>query len=144
MIFTASDLEFLEAAVIPVRLSVLAAHGNPAIASLWFRPSKDALWCAVQTDSFLAKCLRRDARCAFEVAGDRPPYRGVRGQATAAVVADSGSETLEFLLDRYLGDRDQKLRGWLLSRSETEVALRVSPTRISRWDYSRRMEPRSS
>ena len=67
--------------VIPVRLSVLKADGAPALASLWFEPHEDALWCAVQDDAFIARCLRGDARCAFEVAGDLPPYRGLRGPA---------------------------------------------------------------
>lgn len=141
MSFEASDLEFLHEAVIPVRLSVLKQAGAPALASLWFEPRDEALWCAVQKDSFMARCLRHDARCAFEVAGDLPPYRGLRGPATGHVEPARGKEVLERLLDRYLGNSNAELREWLWSRSDTEVALRIVPERITRWDFSSRMQP---
>ncbi|MEM9404815.1 MAG: pyridoxamine 5'-phosphate oxidase family protein [Acidobacteriota bacterium] len=141
MSFDANDLDFLSSAVIPVRLSVLKAGGAPALASLWFEPHEDALWCAVQEDAFIARCLGNDPRCAFEVAGDLPPYKGLRGPATGRVEAAEGKDVLARLLDRYLGEGNAELRDWLWSRAESEVALRIVPERITRWDFSARMQP---
>lgn len=143
MHFEPRDLDFLAQARIPVRLSVLTSDGSPALASLWFEPRESGLWCAVQGDSFIARCLRRDPRCAFEVAGDLPPYLGLRGPARATIDADRGEQVLERLLDRYLGDDNASLRRWLLSRADTEVALHVVPERLTRWDFSHRMQPQS-
>lgn len=140
MSFDPDDLEFLHRAVIPVRLSVLNPDGAPALASLWFEPREEALWCAVQEDAFVARCLRADARCAFEVAGDLPPYRGLRGPASGRVEAAEGQAVLGRLLDRYLGESNAELRDWLWSRSDTEVALRIEPTHLTRWDFSDRMQ----
>jgi len=46
---------------------------------------------------------------------------------------------LEQLADRYLEGRDRRLRQWLLSRVQTEVILRITPRRVTSWDFQRRM-----
>ena len=67
--------------------------------------------------------------------------RGLRGPATGHVEAAQGKAVLERLLDRYLGDSNAELRDWLWSRADSEVALRIVPERITRWDFSARMQP---
>ena len=47
---------------------------------------------------------------------------------------------LEQLLGRYLGGHDSALAKWLLSRSEDEVLITISPRRWFSWDYRERME----
>jgi hypothetical protein len=83
--------------------------------------------------------LERDPRCAFEVAGDDPPYRGVRGQGEAHLSTADGPAVLLSLIDRYLGDRDSTFARWLVSRSSDEVAIRVNPGWMTSWDFTRRM-----
>lgn len=130
---------FLEQALIPARLSFLTQSGSPVVASHWFLFSEGALWCAVQRDSFTARCLAADDRCAFEVAGDLPPYRGVRGRGRATLVPERGEPLLRQLMARYLGNRSPALQRYLLSRATTETALRIEPEKLSSWDYTDRM-----
>ncbi len=128
---------YLDATAIPVRLASMGTF--PLVQSLWFLPDGLDLWCATQADSVLARRLRADARCGFEVSGDDPPYRGVRGSGHAALVPEAAADILPRLLDRYQVAADSPLAAWLLSRMDTEVAVRISPRTMSSWDYSPRM-----
>lgn len=129
----------LQAAVIPLRL---ASSGRfPLVQSLWFLLEDDALWCATQEDSVLARRLRRDPRCGWEVAADAPPYRGVRGTGQASLEHQSAADVLPRLIDRYLGDTESPIGSWLLSRLDTEVAIRIDGLAVTSWDYTPRMRP---
>lgn len=130
---------FLAEASLPVRLAVLGRSGHPLIASLWYLHRDGALWCAVQQEAAIAQALERDPRCAFEIAPDRPPYHGLRGQGEAVWVPDQAESVLRALIDRYLGDARSDLARWLLGRIANETALRISPRRWSSWDYRSRM-----
>ena len=129
----------LAEAVIPLRLAVLARDGGPRVLSLWYLWRHGALWCATSPHAWVVERLRADSRCGFEVAGDSPPYRGVRGEARAELLPGAGATVLEDLIDRYLGGRASPLARWLLARSADEMAIRIVPEKISTWDYSRRM-----
>jgi general stress protein 26 len=109
------------------------------VQSMWFVRDGGALWCATQHDAVVVTRLRRDPRCGFEVAGDDPPYRGVRGTASAEVVPAAGERVLRALIERYLGERSPELARWLLARSAGEVALRVVPATLVSWDFTPRM-----
>lgn len=138
--WSASEIEsFLHQAEIPVRLACLAANGAPLICSVWYLYDDNAIWCATQRDARLVSWLRADPRCAFEVAGDNAPYRGVRGQGQAALSAADGPAVLGRLIDRYLGTRDSGFARWLLSRQHDEVAIRIAPEWMTSWDFTRRM-----
>ena len=128
---------FLHATVIPVRLASMGTF--PLVQSLWFLPDGLDLWCATQSDSVLARRLRADDRCGFEVSGDQPPYRGVRGTGHATLVPEAAADTLPRLIERYDVADDSPLAAWLLSRIDTEVAVRFSPRTLASWDYSPRM-----
>lgn len=134
-----SDIRaFLEASRVPVRLACNGARGHPVLASLWFLPVGQELWCATQRPASIARHLHRDPRCAFEVAGDTAPYRGVRGQALARLDDARGETVLRDLIARYLPP-DSPLAPKLLSRAATETAIALSPKRVVSWDYSERM-----
>jgi hypothetical protein len=128
---------FLAATVIPVRLASVGTF--PLVQSLWFLPDGLDLWCATQADSVLARRLRADGRCGFEVSADEPPYRGVRGTGHATLIPEAASGTLTRLIARYAVPEDSPLARWLLSRTDTEVAVHVRPATLSSWDYSPRM-----
>lgn len=129
----------LQAAVIPLRLASSGRY--PLVQSLWFLLDDDALWCATQEDSVLARRLRRDPRCGWEVAADTPPYRGVRGTGHASLEGSAAAHVLPRLIDRYLGDTESPLGAWLLSRIDTEVAIRIDGLAVTSWDYTPRMRP---
>lgn len=129
---------FLNDSVIPVRLATNGSSG-PLVQSLWFAPDGLDLWCCTQRTSLLAKRLGRDSRVGFEVARDEPPYRGVRGTGDATLHTENVEETLRTLIRRYQGEERTQLSDWLLSRTESEVAIHVRAQTVSSWDYSPRM-----
>lgn len=129
---------FLRSATIPVRLATSGRTG-PLVQSMWFVWTDGALWCATQPDAVVVQRLRADPRVGFEVAGDDPPYRGVRGHGRAHLLPERGPEVLETLISRYLGDDNASLAAWLRSRAAGEVAIEVEVQAWSTWDFSRRM-----
>lgn len=133
---------YLRDTVVPVRLACLTASGWPLVLSLWFLYRDGALWCASRPGARIVGHLERDARCAFEVARDAPPYRGVRGQARASVRRGEADRLLGELIDRYLGARTSPLARRLLAGAADEVAIRIVPTRLTSWDYTDRMGAR--
>ena len=137
----AQVIAYLRETTLPLRLACIGRDGFPLINSLWFHFEANAIWCAVHRDSVLARRFANDPRCGFELAPNHPPYLGIRGQGTVTLLPEVGGATLEQLIDRFLGDGDGRLRNWLLSRVDEEVAIRITPTWISSWDYRHRMEP---
>lgn len=129
----------LDESVIPLRLAAVAPSGWPVVVSLWFARDGETLVCATQASSPLVAALEREGRCAFEVAGCSPPYRGVRGRATVEIVPDEGLATLRRLVERYLGSADGRFATWLLGRTSPEVVIRLDPVEVSSWDYTGRM-----
>ena len=129
----------LAASIIPLRLGVARPDGTPLVLSLWFVPDGDDLCCATNRDAYVVRLLRRDPRCAFEVASDQPPYRGVRGQGSAALDDAQGMPTLGRLLDRYGIWRTSKLGRTLLDPARNETAIRITPHAMTSWDFTSRM-----
>ena len=130
---------FLHEGRVPLRLGVLDADGGPRLLSIWYLWQDGALWCATSPNAWVVDRLRADPRCGFEVAGDAPPYRGVRGRGRAELDPARGEAILCALVDRYLGTRDSRFARWLLARGADEMAIRIVPEKLSHWDYSRRM-----
>jgi len=130
---------FLDRSRIPLRVACHGEAGFPVLLSLWFVRLGDRIWCASQAEARVVSLLQRDPRCAFEVAGQDPPYRGVRGQGIASVDEDRGEKILEVLMARYLQDLDTPFARWLRERSDSEVAIAIEPRSLVSWDYTRRM-----
>ncbi|MBK5107640.1 MAG: hypothetical protein JJE12_05895 [Anaerolineales bacterium] len=135
-----SDMDkFLDEVRIPIRLACQTQTGWPTVVSLWFLHQDGLLYCATQKSAKLIDYLQQDDRCAFEIAEDRPPYCGIRGQARAKIDDSLGVEILESLLVRYLGGTDSDLANKLIANSQTEVAIILDPLRVFTWDFSDRM-----
>lgn len=132
--------EYLAETVIPVRLAAVDSDAAPIVMSLWFQFRDGAIWCATQREARLVKLLRANPAVGFEIAGDTPPYFGVRGQGRVELSAADGAATLEKLIDRYLAGRESGLARWLLARREDEVAIRIQPAWVTAWDYRERMQ----
>lgn len=130
--------QFLEESVIPIRLATIGRSG-PLVQSLWFLYDNGSLWCATQAEAVVVSRLTADPRCGVEVARDAPPYRGVRGSAQAVILPGAAGEILPRLIERYLGSAPSPLGEWLLSRIDSEVAIRLDDLQISSWDFSSRM-----
>ena len=125
--------------VIPIRLAMVPESGYPVVVSLWFIPFENAIWCASSRNAKIIPILENNNRCGFEVAPDKPPYLGLRGQADVSLDHNRGTEILVMLIDRYLKERNAKLASWLISRSADEVGIRLAPIRCHSWNFSSRM-----
>ena len=132
--------KYLESVKIPLRLSCTTQSGWPVVLSLWYLFQDDVLMCATQKSARVVAYLEENPRCGFEIAEDRMPYCGVRGQARAAIDEQVGGEILEALLNRYLGGVDNPLAGDLLAKKDTEVAIILRPVNVFTWDFSERMK----
>ena len=131
--------EFLQASSYPMRLACVGSDGYPRVVSVWFIYERGRIFCASHSSSQLATLLRGNGQVGFEVATNSPPYFGVRGQGDAVLADSGGARMLERLLKRYLGGLDSPLAKWLLSRSEDELLITVTPCRLFSWDYRQRM-----
>jgi nitroimidazol reductase NimA-like FMN-containing flavoprotein (pyridoxamine 5'-phosphate oxidase superfamily) len=131
--------QFLLETEIPLRLACLTANGAPFVCSLWYLYDGGALWCATQRSAYVAKLLDREPRCAFEIAGDMAPYRGIRGQGSAVLSAGDGPAVLLRLIDRYLHHRESRFAKWLIARQNDELAIRIEFAWLTSWDFSDRM-----
>ena len=132
--------DFLQNAKIPLRLSCNTQSGWPMILSLWYLYEDERLFCATQETAKVVSYLKNEPRCAYEIAGDYPPYCGIRGQSRAVLDPSRGIEILEKLLIRYQGSTDTPLAKTLLAKKDNEVALILKPTTLYQWDFSNRME----
>jgi len=122
-----------------MRMSVESDSGWPIVVSLWFVPDGLELLGATRPTSTLVHCLEQRTRCGFEVAGDTPPYHGVRGRATVELDHEAGAATLDRLLVRYLGGLDSPLAVGLRASATDEVCMRLRPVALTTWDYRDRM-----
>lgn len=130
---------FAEGALIPMRLAVHDSSGSPWVLSLWFLHEEGHFWCATNRHAKLVSYLQAQPRCGFEIAGDQLPYRGIRGKGVASLVPERGGEILTLLLKRYAIDPKSTLAKSLLAKVDQEVAICITPSRISSWDFTSRM-----
>jgi hypothetical protein len=139
----ASDLtqmeDYLNSVRIPIRLACTTISGWPMAVSLWYQYQSGRLLCATQKSARVVSYLENNPRCAFEIAEDRPPYCGVRGQAIASIDETIGGEVLNLLLERYLGSTNNSLARNLLAKLDEEVAIVLKPVNVFTWDFSSRM-----
>ena len=131
---------FLTDTRFPLRLSCVGEDGYPRVVSVWFMYLEGKLFCASHSSSQLVSLLGTNHRVGFEIAPNEPPYYGVRGQGDALLADSGGAQMLEGLLVRYLGGLDSPLAKWLLSRSNDEVLITITPCRWFSWDYRERMD----
>lgn len=130
---------YLNRSLIPIRLSGTTKTGWPFVLSLWFVQINDKIYLATTKTAKIVEYLSNNPKCAFEIASDSPPYCGIRGQAKAKIIESKGDQILEILLNRYLGSKDNPLAKILLKREVPEVAIELTPLKIYKWNFSKRM-----
>ncbi len=132
--------KYLEESKIPIRISGTKKNGWPFILSLWYLYKDGKFYLATPVTAKVVSYLQNNPKCAFEVAGDDPPYCGIRGHAEAKILDSIGLNILKELLKRYIGDLESPLAKKLLSRDIHEVAIELNPKSIYQWDFTDRMK----
>ena len=132
---------YLQQSIMPMRLATQGSQ-FPGLCSVWFvyDAEQSCLLAASHENSQLVRALQRDPHAAFEIAPNEAPYHGVRGRAVVELERENVEQTLNTLIDRYLGDSNSGLANWLLGRVDEEYVLRIKPVWITAWDYAERME----
>ena len=131
--------KFVPDSKIPIRIAFIKSTGVPAVISLWYVCNDGKIHCASQKTAKIVSYLKKNPVCGFEIAADKPPYKGIRGEGTAKILNGTGAYVLDLLIDKYLGERNSSLSKSLRNNSKTEVAIEITPKKIFRYDYSERM-----
>ena len=130
---------FLEEATVPIRIACTTPNGSLWMVSLWYQFADGCFCCATSTGADIVRYLRENPHVAFEVSTNTPPYRGIRGNGTAALSPDTDKAQLRELIERYLGGTDSTLATTLLDPDRDETAITITPDRGYTWDFSARM-----
>ena len=125
---------------IPIRIAFLKPDGIPYIISLWYEEIQGKIYCATQKSAKIVSYLQKNPNCGFEIAADKPPYKGTRGSGIARIVDERGEEILDILMKKYLGNKESNLFNILKRNAKTEVAIEITPSQVFHYDYSVRMK----
>ena len=125
---------------IPIRVAFTNNDGIPNVISLWFVQIENKIFCATQKSAKIVQYLKKNPVCGFEIASDKPPYKGVRGNGPTKILDDLGQDILQILIKKYLGEKESELSKFLKSNSHTEVAIEITPQNLFYYDYSARMK----
>jgi len=125
---------------IPIRLACIKPDGMPTVVSLWFIQKENRIFCATQRNSKIVSYLQKNPKCGFEIAADKPPYKGTRAEGIVYINPEKGPEILELLIEKYLGKKESKLSKFLKENSINEVAIEIIPQKIFNYDYTTRMK----
>jgi hypothetical protein len=125
---------------IPIRLAYTKPNHSPGILSLWYIEIDGKLYCATQKNAKIVSFLKKSHICGFEIAADKPPYKGIRGEGVVRIFEERGNEILQLLIEKYLGPKESKLTHFLKKNSGSEVAIEITPKKIFNYDYTKRME----
>ena len=132
--------QMLHDSKIPIRIAFIKPNQFPNVISLWYENIDGKIYCATQKSAKIVSYLRKNPYCGFEIATDKPPYKGVRGEGIVEILDDKDSDMLEILIDKYLGNKESTLSKFLRNNSKTEVSLEITPRKVFYYDYSKRMK----
>jgi len=132
--------KFIPDSKIPIRVAFIKSTGLPAVISLWYVCNDGKIYCATQKTAKIVSYLQKNPACGFEIAADKPPYKGIRGEGTVRVLNETGAYVLDLLIDKYLGQKESTLSKFLRNNSKMEVAIEITPQKVFNYDYSIRMK----
>ena len=132
--------KFIPDLKIPIRVGFIKSNDVPAVISLWYVCNDGKIYCASQKTAKIVSYLKKNPLCGFEIAADKPPYKGMRGEGTARILNETGVYVLDLLIEKYLGEKESTLSKLLRNNSKTEVAIEITPQKIFHYDYSKRMK----
>jgi nitroimidazol reductase NimA-like FMN-containing flavoprotein (pyridoxamine 5'-phosphate oxidase superfamily) len=125
---------------IPIRIAFIKSDGTPGIISLWYVTINEKIFCATKKSAKIVSFLKNNSKCGFEIAADKFPYRGVRGEGHAKIIEKNAANILEILIKKYLGRKESTLSKFLRDNSKSEVSIEITPKKVFNYDYSKRMQ----
>ena len=75
---------------IPIRIGFIKPNGSPSIISLWYIDINGKIYCATQKTAKIIQYLKTNPSCGFEIAADKPPYKGSRGEGIVKIIPSKG------------------------------------------------------
>ena len=132
--------KFIPDSKIPIRIGFIKGNSAPAIVSLWYVCKDAKIYCATQKTAKIVSYLQKNPMCGFEIAADKPPYKGIRGEGTVQILNETGAYVLDLLMEKYLKGKESTLSKLLRNNSKTEVAIEITPQKVFHYDYSKRMK----
>jgi nitroimidazol reductase NimA-like FMN-containing flavoprotein (pyridoxamine 5'-phosphate oxidase superfamily) len=131
--------KFIPDSKIPIRIAFMKSTHLPSVISLWYVCKDGKIYCATQKTAKIVSYLQKNPVSGFEIAADKPPYKGIRGEGTVQILNETGACILDLLIDKYLGEKESALTKFLRNNSKTEVAIEITPQKVIHYDYSKRM-----
>jgi nitroimidazol reductase NimA-like FMN-containing flavoprotein (pyridoxamine 5'-phosphate oxidase superfamily) len=132
--------KFIPDSKIPIRIGFIKGNCTPAVVSLWYVCKDAKIYCATQKTAKIVSHLQKNPICGFEIAADKPPYKGIRGEGTVQILNETGAYVLDLLMEKYLKGKESTLSKLLRDNSKTEVAIEITPKKVFHYDYSKRMK----
>jgi len=132
--------KFIPDEKIPIRVCFIKSNNIPAVVSLWYVYKDDKIYCATQKTAKIVSYLQKNPVCGFEIAADKPPYKGIRGEGNVQFLNKTGAYVLDLLIDKYLGEKESTLSKFLKNNSKDEIAIEITPQKVFNYDYSERMK----
>jgi len=124
---------------IPIRIACNTPMGYPIVVSLWYTMLHGKIYCATKRNAKIITYLKNNPQVGFEIAADKPPYRGIRGHGKVKIIEDIGKDILEILIEKYLGNKISTLSKFLRNNLENEIAIEITYDKLLTYDYSKRM-----
>jgi len=113
---------------------------SPVVISLWYVCKDGKIYCATQKKAKIISYLQKNPVCGFEIAADKPPYKGIRGDGAVRILNETGAYILDLLIEKYSGEKESKISKFLRNNSKTEVTIEITPQKLFHYDYSKRMK----
>jgi PPOX class probable F420-dependent enzyme len=126
-----------------LQIATIDEKGEPNIQPVWFYYDKDEGKLLVLTSKVAKKTQNLSNRPTiyFSIDDENPPYKGVKGKGTAAVVEDPNLivPQAEKISMKYLGTLDHPAAKEMADRSKNGegVLVKISPKFFSTWDYGK-------
>jgi PPOX class probable F420-dependent enzyme len=127
-----------------LQIATIDEKGEPNIQPVWFYYDKDEGKLLVLTSKVAKKTQNLSNRPTiyFSIDDENPPYKGVKGKGTAAVVEDPNliAPQAEKISMKYLGTLDHPAAKEMADRSKNGegVLVKISPKFFSTWDFGKR------
>jgi PPOX class probable F420-dependent enzyme len=135
--FTPEELAaFLEDAPL-ARLATHNPDGTIHLVAVYFRYAGGEFLLGTQAMTRKVRNIERDPRVTLLIDNQSPPWQGVMVYGTAALDPVDPVAKRASIFERYMDAEDARGFASTLAEQYEPAVIRVTPTRISSWDYSK-------